>query len=281
VAITSNKAASSTGATGRFRLETHVTPLIITYNEAPNIARVLAKLTWAQRILVIDSGSTDNTLRILASFPQVKVVTRPFDTFAAQCNFGLHHIETPWVLSLDADYVLSDPLVEELLNLRPSDDTAGYSAPFVYVVHGRPLRGTLYPPRTVLYKTALANYQDEGHGHRVVVRGEIKRVLAPILHDDRKSLSRWFESQRRYACKEADHLLSASRAELKAADRLRLMLWPAPIAVLLSTLFAKGCLFDGWRGWHYACQRLLAETMLALELLERRLGGDRPGQTDR
>jgi glycosyltransferase involved in cell wall biosynthesis len=44
-----------------------ITPLIITHDEAPNIARTLDKLVWARRIVVIDSGSTDDTVRIAAS----------------------------------------------------------------------------------------------------------------------------------------------------------------------------------------------------------------------
>ena len=64
-----------------------VTPLLITFNEIHNIERTLAKLDWAARIVVIDSGSTDGTLDILAKEPRVDVVRRPFDSFAEQCNF--------------------------------------------------------------------------------------------------------------------------------------------------------------------------------------------------
>ncbi|MFM7368397.1 MAG: glycosyltransferase, partial [Sphaerospermopsis kisseleviana] len=66
-----------------------ITPLILTYNEAPNIDRTLEKLTWAQTIIVIDSYSTDQTLEILSNYPQVTVVKRKFDSFASQCNYGL------------------------------------------------------------------------------------------------------------------------------------------------------------------------------------------------
>jgi glycosyltransferase involved in cell wall biosynthesis len=248
-----------------------ITPLIITYNEEPNIARVLDKLAWARRIVVIDSGSTDETLSIVARNPQVEVVHRPFDTFANQCNFGLTHIRSTWTLSLDADYVLSDALVDELRQLELSGEVAGYSARFVYKVHGRPLRAALYPPRTVLYRTAAASYRDEGHGHRVDIRGAVQRLEASIYHDDRKPLARWLSSQQTYARREADFLLSAPASELRFRDRLRLMLWPAPFAVLIFTLLIKGCILDGWHGWHYAMQRLLAECMLSLELIDRRL----------
>jgi glycosyltransferase involved in cell wall biosynthesis len=248
-----------------------ITPLVLTFNEAPNIRRTLEKLTWAQNILVLDSFSTDETLQIVRSFPQARVAQRPFDSFAGQCNFGLAQITTGWVLSLDADYVLSDELIEEIKSLKPPASVAGYSARFKYCVCGRPLRASLYPPRTVLYRRELAQYRDEGHGHRVQVQGAVAALRGFIFHDDRKSLDRWIDGQKRYARLEAQHLLAAPNAELNLADRLRKCIVAAPFLVLLDTLFAKGLILDGWPGWFYVFQRTFAEILLSLRLIERKL----------
>jgi glycosyltransferase involved in cell wall biosynthesis len=250
-----------------------ITPLIITFNEAPNIARTLGKLTWARRIVVIDSGSTDETLDLLRRYRQVEVIHHPFTDFASQCNFGLTHVASPWVLSLDADYELSDALVAELKSLAPADRVAGYQARFVYRIHGRNLRGTLYPPRTVLYRKEKARYRSEGHGHRVVIDGEVLPFDGVIYHDDRKPLTHWFATQRIYAQREADYLLDGSRGARSRTDRIRLMGWPAPFGALFYALFVKGCVLDGWPGWYYALQRVTAETLIALELIDRRLRG--------
>src|SRR5438552_7381242 len=94
-----------------------ITPLVLTFNEAPNIRRTLEQLTWAKEILVIDSFSTDETLDIIREFPQTRIVQRKFDSFADQCNFGLDHVHTEWALSLDADYVLSLELIDEIVHL--------------------------------------------------------------------------------------------------------------------------------------------------------------------
>jgi glycosyltransferase involved in cell wall biosynthesis len=248
-----------------------ITPLIITANEAPNVVRTLDKLRWAKKIVVIDSGSTDATLELLQRYPQVEVVQHPFADFASQCNFGLAHILSSWVLSLDADYELSDEFVRELESLVPNDNVSAFRAGFIYRIHGRALRGTLYPSRTVLYRKEKARYRNEGHGHRVVIDGDVLDLKGVIYHDDRKPLTRWFKTQRRYARQEVDYLLSAPRAELTRTDKLRLMGWPAPMGVLFYVLIVKGCILDGWAGWYYALQRLAAETLITLEVIDRRL----------
>lgn len=251
-----------------------ITPLIIAYNEAPNIARTLDRLKWARRIVVIDSGSTDNTIEIARSYAQVEVVHRNFDDCASQWNFGNDQVNSDWVLSLDADYELSDDLIAELRGLHADAGVDGYRANFVYRIFGRPLRGSLYPPRVVLYRKIKSHYRNEGHTQLVVIAGNVRPLSGVIFHDDRKPLARWFASQRRYAQDEAEHLLeSGCLKTLGTADRIRLAAWPAPFAVFIHTLLIKGCLLDGWAGWYYAFQRLLFETMLALEIIDRRLRG--------
>jgi len=96
-----------------------------------------------------------------------------------------------------------------------------------------------------------------------------------IFHDDRKPLARWFSAQERYARDEAEHLLASNPKALGVSDHIRLAAWPAPLAVFLYTLVIKGCLLDGWPGWYYALQRLLFETMLAVQLIERRFAASK------
>jgi glycosyltransferase involved in cell wall biosynthesis len=248
-----------------------VTPLIITYNEEANIRRTLSKLSWANKILVVDSGSTDATLDIAKSSDKVEIIHRPFDDCASQWNFGLEHVGTAWVLSLDADYELSNELVSELNNLRPDDATGGYQSNFIYRIYGQALRASVYPPRIVLYRRLGASYHNEGHTQRVTVDDDILQLRYPIFHDDRKPLSRWFSSQQRYALQEAEYLTSENRSTLSRVDRIRQASWPGPLLALPYVLLVKGCLFDGWAGWLYALQRLVAETMISIAVVNARL----------
>lgn len=261
----------SNRASGASSFLDSVTPLIITFNEIDNIARTLKALDWAQQIVVIDSGSTDGTLEVLAAHPRVRVIFNKFEGFAQQCMFGLSQIETDWVLSLDADYVLSQDLQSELAQLEPNETQGGFRVAFVYLVHGKPLRGALYPARTILYRRALATYQNIGHGHKVTINGQVDVLNSPVLHDDRKPLSRWISSQTNYARAEAAHLLSAESSSLRLVDKLRRLGWLTPPLVFLFTLFVRGCAWDGLIGWHYALQRLYAEILIALQIADNRL----------
>lgn len=248
-----------------------LTALIITFNEAANLGRCLDRLRWVPRVVVLDSGSTDATLAIAAEHPNVQVIHRPFDTFAGQCNFGLEQVRSEWVLSMDADYIVGTDFEPEARAAMQSGHAAGYRTGFRYCIGGRPLSGTLYPPRTVLYRKAAAHYEDEGHGHRVRIQGEIADLRVLIDHDDRKPLSRWLASQIKYAEAEAAFLASAAQAELGRIDRLRARAWIMPVLAPVYCLIFKGLWRDGWAGWHYTLQRWLAECMIALAVVDHRL----------
>ena len=253
-----------------------ITPLILTYNEAPNIGRTLEQLRWAREIVVVDGFSDDETLEIAKAFPQVRVYQREFDSHENQWNFGLKEtgISSEWVLGLDADYVLTEDLLAELQTFSPEPRVNGYRAKFIYCIEGKRIRSGVYPPVTVLYRKDKASYFQDGHTHRLAVDGRVENLRAPILHDDRKALSRWLEAQARYTKLEADKLLAADQGSLSWTDRVRRWRVVAPAAMLFYCLIIRGGVADGWAGFYYAFQRSLAELMLALHLLDHDLRGD-------
>ena len=116
-----------------------ITVVILTRNEAANLARTLRSLAWARRIVVVDSQSEDGSRAIAMSFPSVILFDRPFDTHAAQWNFAVSQtgIDTSWILALDADYQVTEALASEIKNLQPDKDVSGFRARFVYCEIGR------------------------------------------------------------------------------------------------------------------------------------------------
>jgi glycosyltransferase involved in cell wall biosynthesis len=252
---------------------TNITGLVLTRDERPNIARTLAKLTWLQEIVVVDSHSTDGTPEIAAGFSNVRVVERRFTTHAEQWNFGLEEtgINTEWVLALDADFVLSDALVREIQSLDPDQSTAGYRAAFKYCIDGQPLRGAAYPPVSILYRRTRGRYQQDGHTQRIRLNGEVRGLEAPVMHDDRKSLTDWLASQARYMALEAEKL-SDPAATIGIVDHVRRWLVIAPPAMFFYCYIVRGGIVDGKAGLCYALQRSVSEGILSLFLVRRMLG---------
>jgi len=253
----------------------NITPVILTFNEAPNIKRTLGQLTWARDIVVVDSGSTDKTATIITEFPQVRLYHRPFDTHVNQWNYAVHetNVQTDWVLALDADYILTDTFKRELASLNPDAQIDGYTARFTYCVDGKPLHGTLYPPVTVLYRQENSLYVQDGHTQRLVVDGRMQFFSERLLHDDRKPLSHWLAAQDRYMQLEAANIITNSWSELSFSDRVRCFPLIAPFAVFVSCYILKRGFLDGREGLIYALQRMLAEALLGIRILEGRPNG--------
>lgn len=245
-----------------------LTPVILTYNEEPNLERTLKTLTWAKRIVIIDSFSTDETINIAKAYPQVELFQRVFDTHAQQWNYGLAQVRTEWVLSLDADYQLSDALIAEMASLDPHTPFDGFKIPFKYCVFGRPLQGTLLPPRIALFRRDFATYIDDGHTQLLTVDGSTAALSSAILHDDRKPLSRWLWAQDRYVLLEIEKHRTTPTQELSWGDRIRKTKILGPLVIFFYCLILRGGILDGRAGWYYAYQRVLAELLLSLRLLE-------------
>lgn len=250
-----------------------ITPVVITYNEAANISRMLERLQWAQEVVIIDSFSEDETLLMASKFPNVRTLQRNFDCFANQFNFALREagIRTEWTLTLNADYVLSDQFAEEIKNLDPPIDVAGYRSGFIYCVFGRPLRTSVYSPRVALFRRQKAYFRQDGHTERLVINGRVLPLDSRIMHDDRKPLDRWLDSQGRYSRLEAEKLTESRGKKLRFLDRLRKTGFMTPFAMLFHCLFVKGLILDGWYGMFYTFQRVYAELLLCLRLLETKL----------
>jgi len=244
---------------------------IITKNEDPNIKRVLDKLTWLEKVYVLDSYSTDETISILESYPNVEIAYRKFDTFAGQCNYGLSEIHCEWVLSLDADYVLTDDFIKETRSILASNDreiVAWYTR-FEFLIYGQQLSSNNTTPRAVLFRKSAGKYFDDGHAHRLQISGSTGNYKAKILHDDRKSLSRWLSNQDGYSIRECDKLLDPANPDRNSLiNKIRRTKIFAPFFVFFYCLFAKGLFRNGWAGWYYTLQRTMVEILFAIRLIE-------------
>jgi glycosyltransferase involved in cell wall biosynthesis len=240
---------------------------LLTFNEGANIGRTLAKLDWAKDIVVVDSGSTDETLAILKCNPRVRLFERKFDSHPNQWRYAMGGtgIRTSWVLRLDADYQLPDSFIAELALIEPAGAVSAYMAEFDYAVFSQKLIASLYPPKPILLRQGCFAISDEGHTEGWVVQGPVVKLQERVVHDDWKSMREWVVAQARYMTLERDKLQSKRTG---VRDWLRMHPPLMPVAVFFYCLLWKRLLFSGKAGLLYTVQRTLAEGILALFILE-------------
>lgn len=250
-----------------------VTPALLTFNEAPNLERALRSLEWASRVVIVDSGSTDATEAIARRFPNVDWQVRRFDTHAAQWRFAIAATSgtTPYTLALDADYSVPPEFVAEMSEHFSNDRYAGGIAGFEYRINGRPLSGSVYPPKLVLFRPGEVEVTQPGHSQELAVEGPTYRFASRLIHDDRKPLERFVSSQLAYARLEAGRLSQGQ--PLRWQDRLR-RAGVMPLVSGLGAYVRAGGPFSGRAALRYAYERVVFECLLAMRVLERNTQSD-------
>ncbi len=255
-----------------------VTPLVLTYDEEPNIARCLAGLRWAKRVVVVDSGSTDATAAIVARHPNACLLTRPFDDFKRQTDWGLDHTSTEYVLPLDADMIVTPALLAEIEGPFLAGGYDGGLLRYEYRISGRPLLGSLYPAQYRIFRRGAGTVIRRGTVTSSSWRGGATRFQARLVHDDRKPIERWVASQIGYSRHEQARMAQTARASLK--DRLRragLM----PLAAGALAYARAGGPLRGGAALRYAYERVVFESLLAMRLLGEGEGSGKTGEGDR
>lgn len=244
-----------------------ISVVILTYNEEANIGRTLDALPGFREIILVDSYSTDRTVEIAQAYDNVTVHQRTFDNHSNQWNYGLSVASGDWILSLDADYVLSPALVEEIAALDKTCDS--YRIRLTYCIAGKPLPGAILPPRTALFSKSKSHYIQDGHTQLIVVEGTTCTLKHPVYHDDRKVLDRWLWAQEKYTALEVQKLTGTS--PLRFPDRIRVHTVFAPAFIFVVCYIFKGGFLHGRRGLYYALQRTYAELLILIRLTEYRL----------
>jgi len=192
---------------------------IVTLNEEENLARTLASVSWAQEIIVVDSGSTDRTVEIARSFG-ARVFEREWPGFAAQKNFAIAQCQGAWILSLDADEELTTELQTQIRTLLPSNPPTD-----AYFLRRRNLflgkwirRGGFYPdPKLRLFRRAAASFDttpkfEERPVHETITfDGAADTLDYDIIHHAYPTLSTYIEHMDRYSNLGADILVERGR----------------------------------------------------------------------
>lgn len=274
-----------------------VSILILTYNEAANLPACLDALTWCDDILVVDSGSTDGTPDI-ALRRGARVLTRPFDNFAGQRNFGLDagDFRHDWVLHLDADEIVTEAFRDALLALPETEALDAWRVPFKTMFFGQWLRRAgMWPAYQVrLGHARRLRFVQVGHGQREDLPperiGEFRQAL--LHYSFSHGLRRWLDKHVRYAADEAAVIAAEPRRPGALRDMLfgrdgttrrrgakalasGLPLFARPPARFFYIYVLRRGFLDGGPGFVYAVMLSVYEAMIALLVYESRRGANR------
>ncbi|MGK7346257.1 MAG: glycosyltransferase family 2 protein [Candidatus Nitrospinota bacterium M3_3B_026] len=156
---------------------------VITLNEEEKIGRCLESLSFADEIVVVDSGSTDNTVRMAESIG-ARVVFHEWEGHIQQKNFAIDQTRGEWVLSLDADEIVSPELREEILKVLENPRADGYAAPrLVYYINRWIRHGGWYPARKVrLFRRDKGRWGGENPHDRIILEGRLENLRGDIYH---------------------------------------------------------------------------------------------------
>ncbi|NBB16029.1 glycosyltransferase [Caulobacter sp. SLTY] len=263
-----------------------VSILILTFNEAANLPACLAALSWCDDILVIDSGSTDDSVEI-AKAHGCRLLHRPFDDFAGQRNYALEHgdFRHEWILHLDADEIVTPAFLAALEALQPTDHLDAWRVPFKTIFFGQWLRHAgMWPAYQVrLGHAQRLRFVQVGHGQREDLPPErVGDFPEALLHYSfSHGLRRWLDKHVRYAADEAAVIVAAraegakETAKLSSSDPTerrraakalagRLPLFLRPVARFVYIYFVRRGFLDGRAGFVYAFMLSVYEAMMAI-----------------
>lgn len=256
-------------------IKSEVVPYVLTFNEAPNIRRCLEHLTWAERVVVVDSFSSDDTYGICSEFSNVEWVQNAFESHSLQHSFALKCVgDASWVLRLDADWTVPEEFVEWLSTVEPAEDVSAFLVPFDFSIHGDAVPIAHYPSVPCLYRKNSVCYVQDGHTERLSLKvGEFAAAPYALIHDDRKDITRWIANQSKYSALEANKLMAAS--SLNGYGRVRKLFANFPIIGIISVvsfyLLLKLGLFRGLSSKHYVIQRIVAELCIMLQQIDQKV----------
>jgi len=240
--------SSPAGASGARTSRHPVSAVIITMNEAANIGRCLESVRWCDEIVVVDSGSTDATAEIAARYG-CRVSVRGFTGYGDQKRHAVNQASHEWILSIDADEVVTPALREELCGLLAvKSDVAGVEIPRTMVFLGREFRhGAEHAaPLLRMFRKTRGGFTGAAVHERIDVQGPVTRCNAEMLHYSYVSIEQYLQKFNAYTTAAASMLQADGRRASAAAVAAAF-----PIAFFRQYLM-KGNFLNGYPGFLWA-----------------------------
>ena len=181
---------------------------VITKNEADRIDNLLQSASIADEVVIVDSGSTDDTVEICRTWGAL-VIHQEWLGYSAQKQLAMESARGQWILNLDADEALSGELSQEILSalVNAEIQVSGFSIPRLSRYLNRWIRhGGWYPDRKVrLVRRGCARWVGSGLHEKLEVVGKVEGLKHPVLHYVYRNISDQISTINRFSSVDADH----------------------------------------------------------------------------
>jgi len=190
-----------------------ISAIVITKNEAHNIAACLDSLAFCDERIVVDGGSDDDTAALAAQHGATVTIASEWRGFGPQKNLALSLAQGEWVLSLDADERVSDPLAREIMSAVTQAGAEGYEMPRLSTFCGKPMRHSGWYPDYVLrlFRRERARFSDDLVHERVICNGQVRRLREPLTHHPVMRLEDSLSRMDRYSTARAEMIVESGR----------------------------------------------------------------------
>lgn len=186
---------------------TRLAVVVIARDEEDRLPSTLASVRFADEIVVVVDDATRDLTAEIARAAGATVLVRGFDTFGGQKNAGADAASADWVLSLDADEVVSEALAAEIrTRIAAPGEAAAFRVPIRLEFMGRALRfgrDTVVRP-VRLYRRSRARFSEDPVHERVRVDGRVGRLTGFVRHRSYRDLAHYLEKLDRYTTLAAD-----------------------------------------------------------------------------
>lgn len=250
-----------------------VTLIVLTYNEDLNLEKCLNSVKdYADEVIVVDSGSTDNTLKVATKYNS-KIYTNKFETHNKQWIWALNNtdIKNEWVMGLDADQITTKELWEELSTIfnRGTESIEGIYINRKYIFRGQWIKhGGMFPKYLLklFKKNKVLIDENELVDHHFYIKGKTINTKNYIVEENYKEneLSFWISKHRNYADLFARELVKSKSSKILEPDSkgnpdertlyfksqyLKYPLFIRPVLYFFYRYFLKLGILDGVQGF--------------------------------
>ncbi len=228
--------------------------VLAVYNEEKNLARTLDSVKgWADEIVIVDGNSTDTTVAIAKQYTEKIIATDNKPMFHINKNIAIDAATADWVLQLDADEVVSEPLQKEIVEtIARNPKENGFWMPRSNYFLGHFLKkGGQYPDATIrLYRKGTAHLPCKTVHEQAEVQGEVGVLQKDLLHFADPSFTRYLTRWNRYTTLEAQEMIAGKVSVAKPALLQYFVI--KPFITFFSIFLRHRGYVDGFPGFIFA-----------------------------